>query len=63
MWSQQAYIKASNTGDGDQFGISPVLDGDTLIVGADREAGSGTGLTGDQADNSAPLAGAVYVFR
>jgi hypothetical protein len=63
VWSQQAYVKASNAGAGDWFGFSPVLDGDTLIVGADREAGSGTGLTGDQADNSAPLAGAVYVFR
>ncbi len=63
MWSQQAYIKASNTDALDRFGFSAVLDGDTLIVGVEREASSGTGLTGDQADNGAPRAGAVYEFR
>jgi hypothetical protein len=62
-WNEQAFIKASNTGIADQFGISVALDGDTLVVGADRESGSGTGLTGDQADDSAQAAGAVYIFR
>jgi hypothetical protein len=63
-WSQQAYVKASNTGAGDQFGRSVALgaDGNTLAVGAPREDSSATGINGDQADNSASNSGAVYVF-
>jgi hypothetical protein len=39
-WTQQAYVKASNTDAGDQFGISVALsgDGNTLAVGASLEA-------------------------
>ena len=62
-WSQQAYVKASNTGSGDQFGWSVALDGDTLAVGAIREESAATGVSGDQDDNSADRAGAVYVFE
>jgi len=63
-WSQQAYVKASNPGAGDQFGTSVALsaDGSILAVGADGEASAATGLGGDQADNSAGAAGAVYVY-
>jgi hypothetical protein len=63
-WSQQAYVKASNTDPGDQFGYSLALDysGDTLAVGADSEASAATGIDGDESDNSAELTGAVYVF-
>ncbi|MCC5795158.1 MAG: hypothetical protein JJT85_10565 [Chromatiales bacterium] len=63
-WSQQAYVKASNTGDGDQFGFSVALagDGNTLAVGAPFERSSATGIDGDQANIDAPLSGAVYVF-
>jgi hypothetical protein len=72
-WSQQAYIKASNTGeagsgdqlgDGDQFGFSISLsaDGNTLAVGAIAEDGGSKGINGDQSDNSKQSAGAVYVF-
>ena len=59
-WSQQAYIKASNTGAGDGFGTSISLsaDGNTLVVGAPFEASNGS----SQADNSAAMAGAAYVF-
>jgi len=62
VWAQQAYIKASNTNQGDAFGSSVALAGDTLVVGAAGEGSSATGINGDQADNSAPGAGAVYVF-
>lgn len=64
-WSQQAYVKASNTGAGDQFGRSLGLsaDGAVLAVGAYGEDSATTGVDGDQADNSAPRSGAVYVFR
>jgi hypothetical protein len=62
MWSQQAYLKASNTGVGDAFGGSVGISGDTIIVGAPREASSATGVNGNQADDSATWAGAAYVF-
>jgi hypothetical protein len=72
-WTQQAYIKASNTGeagegdnfgDGDQFGFSLAIsdDGNTIAVGANAEDSNATGINGNQADNSMQSAGAVYVF-
>ena len=65
-WSQQAYLKASNTDASDQFGISVALsaDGNTLAVGAVGEASSArnTDTTPNQADNRSSNAGAVYVF-
>ena len=63
-WTPQAYIKASNVGAGDFFGSAVRLsaDGDTLAVGAFHEDSAATGVNGDQADNSAPGAGAAYVF-
>lgn len=61
-WTQQAYIKASNTGAGDQFGFSVALDGDTLAVGAVAEDSNATGVGGNEADDSAKTSGAVYVF-
>jgi hypothetical protein len=63
-WSQQAYVKASNTDIADDFGISVVLsgDGNTLAVGALGESSNESGINGDQSNNLASLAGAVYVF-
>jgi hypothetical protein len=63
-WAQQAYIKASNTGAGDDFGgkLSLAGNGDTLAVGAAWEDSSATGIDGDQADDSTGDAGAVYVY-
>ena len=63
-WAQQAYVKASNTQTIDQFGASVALssDGNTLAVAALNEAGNGSGINGNQADNSASLAGAVYLY-
>ncbi len=66
VWSQQAYIKASNTGSGDQFGyvVSLSEDGNTLAVGARFEDGPSTGVNGAQGDSTATSgSGAVYVFR
>ena len=59
-WETVAYLKASNTGAGDEFGYHVKLapDGQTLAVGAALEA-SGTSA---QSDESAPEAGAVYLF-
>ena len=66
-WRQDAYVKASNTGepeDGDNFGyvLSLSADGNTLAVGATGEDGSSVGVNGYTSDNSARGAGAVYVF-
>jgi hypothetical protein len=61
-WSQQAYLKASNTGAGDLFGYSVAIDGDTVVIGAYGEASNATGVDGNQGDNSALNAGAAYVF-
>jgi hypothetical protein len=61
-WSQQAYLKASNTGVEDRFGYAVAISGDTVVVGADREASNATGMNGDQSDNSANYSGAAYVF-
>jgi len=60
----QTYIKASNTGAGDAFGMSVALSGDgkTLAVGAPYEASNATGIGGDQANDAASQAGAVYVY-
>ena len=60
--SQQAYLKASNTGADDWFGWSVAVSGDTVVVGAESEDSSATGVDGNQADNSAAEAGAAYVF-
>jgi len=62
QWSQQAYIKASNTDDSDLFGTSVALSGDTLVVGASSENSNATGINGNENDNSLNDAGAVYVF-
>ncbi len=61
-WSQQAYIKASNTRPSSDFGNSVALSGDTLAVGSQRESSGETGIGGLGNDTSASSAGAVYVF-
>lgn len=62
-WTQSAFIKASNTGVGDEFGAGVALDGETLVVGARNEDSSSTGIGGDQTDNAADSAGAVYIYQ
>ena len=61
-WSQQAYLKASNSDAGDLFGYSVAIAGETIVVGALFEASSSDGVNGNQTDNSAPFSGAAYVF-
>jgi hypothetical protein len=70
VWQQQAYVKASNPGATDGFGVTQLGggsvalsgDGNTLAVGALNEASAATGVNGNQADNSAAGAGAVYLY-
>ncbi|MDB6063374.1 MAG: sensor signal transduction histidine kinase [Verrucomicrobiaceae bacterium] len=63
-WTQMSFLKASNAGAQDNFGAALALNdaGDTLAVGAPYEASSASGLAGDQTNNAASAAGAVYVF-
>ncbi|MBV1873473.1 MAG: FG-GAP repeat protein, partial [Gammaproteobacteria bacterium] len=70
-WSQQAYIKASNTGQSNtnirgDFGSSVALssDGNTLAVGDYREDFGSTGVNGDQSIRgmNSRDSGAVYLF-
>ncbi|PTX61010.1 FG-GAP repeat protein [Kordia periserrulae] len=63
-WSQEAFLKASNPGNGYTFGdsISFSSDGNIMAVGAMREGSATSGIDGDQTDSSAYGAGAVYLF-
>jgi hypothetical protein len=64
VWTQQAYVKASTPGAVDFFGRSVAVsaDGDTMAVGAFLESSAATGINGNQFDDTAPDAGAAYVF-
>ena len=62
IWSQQAYLKASNTNAGDYFGNSVAISDDTIVVGAYREDSNATGIDGNQSNNTATNSGAAYVF-
>jgi hypothetical protein len=69
QWSQEAYVKASNSEQDDQFGgstfggaVAVSADGNVLAVGAPGEDSSATGIGGNQADEGARGAGAAYIF-
>jgi hypothetical protein len=62
LWTQQAYLKASNTDAGELFGVSVAVSGDTVVVGAPFEASSGTGVNGNQTLKTMKESGAAYVF-
>jgi hypothetical protein len=64
VWSQQAYLKASNVQEDDLFGGALALNanGTTLAIGATGEASASTAIDGDQSNNAAGGAGAVYIF-
>ena len=63
-WTQQAYVKASNTQASDGFGVSVSLsrDGNTLAVGATHEDSNAVGIGADDDNNSISSSGATYVF-
>ena len=64
VWTEQAYIKASNPGSSDRFGVNIALsnDGNTLAVGVPAEDSSATVINGDGTNNGASNSGAIYVF-
>jgi len=61
-WTQEAYLKAFNTGIDDAFGVSVAVSGDTVVVGAPQESSNATGVNGDGNNNNASGSGAAYVF-
>jgi hypothetical protein len=61
-WAPEAYLKASNADQNDNFGASVAVSGNIVAVGARQESSAATGVNGNQSDNSALGAGAVYVF-
>ncbi|MCA2972336.1 MAG: FG-GAP repeat protein, partial [Acidobacteriaceae bacterium] len=62
-WSQQAYLKASNTRVSMQFGVAVGVSGNTVVVGANGEQSNVTGVNGPQDNNTLYAAGAAYVFQ
>lgn len=57
--AQQARLKASVTGGNDNFGYSVAIDGDTLVLGAQREDSDSIN---DPTSNEQAISGAAYVF-
>jgi hypothetical protein len=66
-WSALAYVKASNTADGDELGTSVALSEDALVVGAPYEDRAGTGIElgpeGGRGGGARSESGAVYLFH
>ena len=60
-WSQRAYLKASNTGESDNFGRSVAVSADTVAIGAPNEASSTMGVNGASNEDSQQV-GAAYTF-
>jgi len=61
-WLPQAYLKASNGDDLDQFGSAIALDGDTAVIGAHFEDSVAIGVNGNASSNTRYDSGAAYVF-
>lgn len=69
-WVHEALVKAVNSGEGDFFGSSLALSGDTLIIGSPREDSGQTVITNGRDElnshddnNNRQDSGAVYVYR
>lgn len=66
LWTQQAYLKPNAVGirqDSDQFGISVTISDDTIVVGANWEDSSTTGVNSVPNDSGiANDSGAAYIF-
>lgn len=60
--AQNAYLKASNAGEWDNFGTSLSVSGDIMVIGAPGEDGAGPHGYADPSNNSLENSGAAYVF-
>jgi len=61
-WTQEAYLKASNTSAGDFFGTSVDIEGDTVVIGASLEDGDAQAPGGPDNNDNRSDSGAAYVF-
>lgn len=65
-WIQDAYLKASNAGNSDEFGYAVTISGSFVAVGVPSEDSNQTTITNTNStassNNTAPSAGAIYVF-
>jgi len=61
-WSQQAYLKTLGAHKYGHFGQSVSVSNGGVVIGASGDASNATGINGDPTDNSAPHAGAAYIF-
>ncbi len=61
-WTEESFIKASNTGASDSFGWSVAMDynGDSFVIGAPGEDGNGND---GQSNNDTANSGAAYIFE
>ncbi len=63
VWTQQAYMKASNADAADKFGSTISVSGDLVVVGAPYESSNVTGASATTSlDNSKAASGAAYVY-
>ncbi|HET9033788.1 MAG TPA: FG-GAP repeat protein [Dokdonella sp.] len=62
-WTQQAYLKPSNSDVQDNFGAAVAIDGDLLVIGAPNEDSNATGVNGDPFSHLSNQSGAAYVHR
>ena len=62
VWSQEAYIKASNTDASDWFGKSVAVNEDTIAIGAPGEDSAARQINGDENSEASSASGAVYVL-
>ncbi len=62
IWSQQAYLKASNTDAQDWFGYSVAISGDMIVVGTPYEDSPMTSANENEHDTAASNCGTAYVF-
>ncbi|MDX1958059.1 MAG: putative Ig domain-containing protein [Leptospiraceae bacterium] len=66
IWSQEAYLKAPNVSDNDDYGVSVAISADTIIVGASNEDSNQSTITnGTTASSNESLieSGAAYVYK
>ncbi|MGM0556732.1 MAG: FG-GAP repeat protein [Myxococcota bacterium] len=61
-WAESTYLKASNAGQGDAYGTSVAIDGDTIAVGSRFDDSDSTGVDANASNNNLEDAGSVFVY-
>ncbi len=61
-WSQESYVKSSDTGAGDYFGFAVALSEDRLVVGVPGEDGDSNGVNGGPNDDLGS-SGCAHMFE